>query len=924
MTHTIKVWLYPGANPNLSPTSWGLYEQDISAYVRRPGQDGGAAINYSWGKQDESTNTDAGSMTLTLDNRDGRFSTEKIDGPWYGLLDINTPIRLGVVAGTDTFTRTVSGALGAAAGWAGGWQNATAAPATTTYSVDGSKGLVNLPSANTFSVALLSDASARDVDIVSVINPVVAASGASYAMGHAVRFTDFSNFVYSTLEFNVAGDVTVKIRRAYGGSFTDLTALNPIPSTSYTPGQTWNLRTQMDGDTMRVKAWPSSGSEPAAWHISAADEDNNGTGVGVYSTRFLGNNNGAVNFVGLDSITVTGLEWTGYVASWPLRWDITGSNSWAPITASGILRRLRQGTAVTQSPLLRQLSGTADSYGYWPLEDGADAKYFIAASPNTAPATMVDVTPASESSLPGASVAPTMDSATSSIVAQTKKVPTGFALIGYTGFAAMVVFKLSSVPSTKTRIIRVRCSRGPVGFYDFSVDSTNIYVDMYDATAGFISTTTNAAPFNMSGVWIAWQLETEVVGTNTNWSAVMHKVTTNAPFYTQSGSNPGFGFSFVAQMELGGVSGAAYSHIWLGKNTLPFLDSNFANVVGGWDGEPAATRFARICGEAGIPYSIAGPSSAVATTEKMGPQKEAATLASLQACVDADYGVMTERGAGLEMIPRQTRWNLSQIMTLVMESGHIADPPQPTRDDQRLRNKWTISRSGGGSATVQSDASVARNGEAADSATLNVYDDSVLENHAAWRVSLGTQIRARWPSISINLTRNPSLAEYWRRRFYGWRFGVLTALAQVKGNEPDLIMEGYQATLSPEMWTVDMNATDARVWTAAVTDDTGIYGRADNEYCTTTALISATALTIPITTGTVSGLNMPKWDTTAGLWSGGVDFNIGGERVIVTSITNGAGQAQTLNASARGVGGYAASHASGSSVSLWSPATVAL
>jgi phospholipase/lecithinase/hemolysin len=103
-------------------------------------------------------------------------------------------------------------------------------------------------------------------------------------------------------------------------------------------------------------------------------------------------------------------------------------------------------------------------------------------------------------------------------------------------------------------------------------------------------------------------------------------------------------------------------------------------------------------------------------------------------------------------------------------------------------------------------------------------------------------------------------------------------------------------------------------------DDTGIYGRVDSDACTTTGSITSTTVAIPITT--TSG--QLKWDNTAGLWTGGVDFNVGGERITVTSITNGAGQTQTLNATVRGVNGYASSHASGVSVSLWDPAVVGL
>jgi hypothetical protein len=288
--------------------------------------------------------------------------------------------------------------------------------------------------------------------------------------------------------------------------------------------------------------------------------------------------------------------------------------------------------------------------------------------------------------------------------------------------------------------------------------------------------------------------------------------------------------------------------------------------------------------------------------------------------VETDYGVMSERGAGLEYIPRSARWNATSAMAISVSAGQVAEAPEPVRDDQRLRNKWTISRTRGGEGVYEDTASQAKHGIWEDSATINTFDDSVLENHAGFRVALGLNDRLRWPNVSFNFGRNPTLLPYWRTRGYGWRFTITTGLTQVGGNEPDLIMEGFLARVWPNGWEVQLNCSDSRAWRAAVADDTGILGRADLEQTTTSASINSSTLSIPITTAT----GYIKPDNTAGLWSGGVDFYVGGERVTVTSITNGAGQAQTLNCSVRGVGGYAASHASGVEVRLWDPAIVAL
>lgn len=912
MTNDVRLWLYPGASPNSTAEAWEPFFADITQWIRRPGNDGGQPIQYSSGKQDESTQTDAGQMTLTLDDRDGRFSTDKIDGPYYGLLDTGTPIRLAVVTATDNFNRTV-----AAGGWGSNWDPDGN---DATFSVDGTRAQMKVPTVNTYTdIVHIGGGKARDVDVVSTFYPSATATGASYGSGHIVRMTDGLNMIYSTIEFNTAGDVTVKIRNRTFGVDVTVASLNPIPATAYSAGNGWKLRTQADGNTIRVKTWPVSSGEPTSWTLTGVtDQLTHDNALGIYTARFSGNtNSGTANLIGMDDYTAIALEWTGFVVSWPLDWDQTANNSWASITAAGILRRLRQGTNPIQSPLRRQLSGTPTVTGYWTLEEGEDAKYSLPVVPGTAVATATGVTFAQDDTLPGGGPAPTITGTTGSIVANVAKSQGG------TGFSAMFFFKVQSLPAGKQRVARIRCSRGPVPIYDLSIDATATYVEAIAGDGTVVTSAVNTYGISFAGKWVAWQLETDntLSGGNTTITGLYH-VVGDVNYFAQVINVAGTTLSNVLSMALEGVQGTAFAHMWMGSNTLPFVTDSFSLVSNGYSGETAIDRFLRVCGEAGITGAV--PGGTAQNSELMGAQKESTTMAVLQSCADTDYGVITERGSGLEFIPRVARWNLTQTMAITLAAGQIAKIPKPVRDDQKLRNKWTISRTGGGSVIAQNDTSVARNGTWEDSATINSKDDSVLGNHAAWRVYYGTSLRLRWPNVSLNFARSPELIEAWRQRRYGWRLGITSGLTQVKGNEPDLIVEGYQASLDPDIWSVDLNCTDARVWSAAVTDDTGIYGRADQEYCTTTALISSTATAIPITTGSVSGVAMPKWDNTAGLWTGGVDFNVGGERVTVTSITNGAGQAQTLNVTARGVNGYASSHASGSAVSLWYPAIVAL
>jgi hypothetical protein len=911
MTFDIRVWIYPGQNPDSSPTDWGL-EENISTYVRRPGDDGGQAITYSGGKGDEAPSVDAGQMQLTLDNRDGRFSTDNVAGPYYGDLDTNTPIRMGVVCYSDSFTRAASASgWGTPTGLGSAW---TGTGSATNWTTDGTSGAVTIAAPNSAALAVATDGDARDVDVTVTITPAAIATGGRFGAGVRMRISesDSGTYLAAILSFNLLGAMILDIYRfSTVGGTTLLANLDPVPSLTYSAGQAWKLRVQAEGDMVRAKIWAAAGSEPDAWHLDGQDDSAlvTGSGIGLYTARFVSNSNSGTNIMRFDDFVAIGLEFTGSVVSWPVRWDTTGNNSWTPISAAGILRRIRQGTYPIQSPLRRSLPAQLNMTGYWPLEDGATATSFSSVVAGQPPATFNEVTPAAATDLAGGGVAPTLDTATGLIRGRTALVNGG------SGFAGMVLFKLGSIPTVKTRIIQWRCSRGPVRRWDMSVSDTTLWIEGIDGDGTVLTTNSGGwGPWDEEA-WYAWQLECDktLVASNTTWSAIIHKVGDTA-YYAITANVLGTSDSTLSDFLLTGPAGTAFAHVWMGRNTLPFVSDSFSQISSGYAGEPAADRFARVCTEAGIPYVVHPGDS-----EAMGPQRESGTLAVLDSCVETDYGVMAERSHGLEFIPRAARWNPLETMAVTVAAGQIDRIPEPVRDDQRLRNRWTVSRTAGGEGFFQDNVSAARHGIWEDSVTINSKDDSVLENHAGFRVAIGTHQRLRWPSVGLNFSRNPDLLPAWRKRGYGWRLAITTGMEQVQGNEPDLIVEGFQCSLDPDLWTADLACTSAETWRAAVTDDTGILGRADNEYCETTALISSTTLSIPITTTSGS-----RWDNTAGLWSGGVDFNVGGERVTVTSITNGVDPAQTLNCSARGVNGYAASHASGTEVHLWDPAIVAL
>jgi hypothetical protein len=82
---------------------------------------------------------------------------------------------------------------------------------------------------------------------------------------------DSSNFYTARLEFTTANVLILSLRRFVGAVETQLATFT-LPDT-YTPGSTWvRVRFQVQGATLRARAWLATGAEPAgSWQVTATD-----------------------------------------------------------------------------------------------------------------------------------------------------------------------------------------------------------------------------------------------------------------------------------------------------------------------------------------------------------------------------------------------------------------------------------------------------------------------------------------------------------------------------------------------------------------------------------------------------------------------------------------------------------------------------
>lgn len=884
----VKVHIAPGGQPAADPSTWVWV--DITQWVRTS-----AGIVIEAGRSDEGARVDPGKATLTLDNRDGRFSTRNTAGPWYGTLAKGCPLRVGTISGAAAFATTAVNGWGSPDVGTSWLLNGSASD----WSASGGVGQVVPPGANFARTAVLTGADARDGEATVVVSvPSLATGGALFAAVF-VRRTAGVNQIEFGVDFGTGGTLGVRIKRDVAGVINDIAGTPTIGT--YTAGQRIKLRCQWDGPNLRMRAWPEASAEPTTWHATATDTQCTGSAAGLFCWRTASNTNAGVAF-SLDDLEINAIEFTGTVPEWPPRWDQSRKDATTPITATGILRRLQQGKSALRSPIVRmaQRLGAID---LWPFEDDSGATVAASALAGGIPARVnalefAQTTPALAGALQTAKV--------SASTVATYQVRPHTA----TGTWAVVWYaQLLAKPAASTVIMSVNAT-GTVRRWDVMLDSTTVNLFGYDSSGTQIYSVTNA--YNAVAVppqWIAWDLLVKQSGGNIDAKLLMYGVDPN----NSVGAFIGTTIAGTVGSPTGGrVEGSlGYNGGQLGPiavyNFEPaFVTNTFFAASNGYVGETASTRIGRLCDEENVQVVVES-----GTSEQLGPQRVGTFLDLLYAAADADLGILYERGAGLGYRPRSARYNRRVEFALDFTPGDVAEPPEPTDDDQALRNRWTVSRDSGSSATAEDAGSIAAAGLIDESVTLQLASDGPLDDHANWRLATTTVDDYRWPSIMLDMARNTSQIALWRAAQPFPRITIANEPSQVNGVDVDITALGYRSTLGPKSWDVELVCAPSQPWSEVAVFDSG---RATSN--TTTLGVGRDTVQTSWTFSTASPKDV--WSTTATPY----DVMIGGERVTVTSMgaATGTGPFTQTATVTRSVNGAVLSHLAGEAITLHPPA----
>lgn len=498
------------------------------------------------------------------------------------------------------------------------------------------------------------------------------------------------------------------------------------------------------------------------------------------------------------------VRYAGFLSELPPRWDLSGRDRYAPLSAQGLLYRLTQGATPTRSAVARTILGkTAPTpIAYWPLEDDASATQAASGLSDGSPLLVAGgLSPIfGVQNVLGAGVAAGVDLAE------------GGSLVGTIPATASTAWSLSMIAQF-TSVAPV-INQTVMDFLSGGRTNGGLFV-FTDAL--LFTLTFSGSSITLTGPVIDDDETHHIVvtvtqsGTSINAALIIDGVTADSDTLASATVD----VPMTIRVNSGGftsATGPVISHLAI--YTEVYSDS-LLDAIAGYDGEEAAVRFLRLSEEEGIPAECAATPS-----QAMGPQPVDAYLPLIRQCEATDQGYLYENlEFGLTLQGHQERENLDPALELDYEEpGHVAPPLESTDDDREALNDIEVKREGGslGARATEEDPAVELSipniGRRDDSKTYSLSLESQTRELAWWRLHMGTWPGYRFPSLSVNLAAGPSLITDVTAAGLAYRVTVTNPPEDIGPDLVDLVVEGYSETLGPFDWLVQNNCSLYGPW----------------------------------------------------------------------------------------------------------------
>lgn len=598
----------------------------------------------------------------------------------------------------------------------------------------------------------------------------------------------------------------------------------------------------------------------------------------------------------------------------------------ADVTASGLLRRLQQGSTPLQSAAHRYIMAGSPTV-YWPFTDGKDATEARPAVGSGSNLFTYEETAASFQFGSG-ELAPWLPPV----------------LLVRNTFVLEALIGSVPAPTSSMTVDVVRRAQGAdddaaFGSVQFVRASDNgsgteaSYYILGEWVAGVPTVTLNYLQHGAGGAVLDtgsstdaaafwddqmhhWRIELTEDGADIDVVAYLDGVA------VMSGTHSGYGLrapksvavdgSFVRETHVGFVL------LWM-DDDAPNVE-NLYRAITGHQGETAGRRFERLCKEAGVAVHIIGDPD---DTEPMGPQTTDALVPLLRSCEATDMGIMYEPREALALGYRTRVSLLNQPATLTAAYGDLVGPLNPAADDRYTRNDVTATRRAGSSARTVVETGPKGSGTVGrydTSITVDPETDDRLDDLAAWQAHLGTVAERRFPQLpaEVHAIATAATARAFRAVDIGDRIEVTTNLpARLQATGVDQVALGYTEVLTGQTHTWAANTAPSSAY-EVLELDTG-----DDNQSRLAVGDSTTNEALDTTETGVDVISDTPWADSAGYASEfPFDVVIGGERMTVTACT-GTGLTQVFTVT-RSVNGVVKSHDTGTAIQLFRPSVLSL
>jgi hypothetical protein len=613
-------------------------------------------------------------------------------------------------------------------------------------------------------------------------------------------------------------------------------------------------------------------------------------------------------------------RFAGEVPAWPVNTDITDTDVYSPLTAYGQLRRLVQGTPLTQSAMYRAYSkwktsglGNVNKYsrtpanvvGYWPCEDEAGASS-ISAGLAGLPPILFNAAPtfASNSNFPCSKPLPVTNNSKwqvqlpvsgvtwqDNVMRFLMQIPSG----GDTDGAVIARFYTNGTVAHLDLVYNTTGSGG-LTLKGYNIAGTNtITVGPFSNLngVGWNGTATHASmELKASGANVVVQWEsTDVVNSNADLSAVINGTLSSASV------------GAITSLQIdpnGNLASTAIGHISV-QSVYNTMDDT-GNAVGSW-GEDGTDRLVRLCLEDNVNQvtvhgvvptgSLApggldayGDTSGFDYPSLMGNQLPDTLLNLIQQCIDVDTGILFEARdqVALAWRPRVTLYNQETAysespfnLTLDYAQNQLSSQAIPQDDDYYTHNDVTAQQINGATArqsldsgTMSTQAAPNGVGEYQTTYSLNVGPDGnfagqmSLADHAGWRLHLGTVDEPRYPSVAVNLrnaqfTSNQNLTNAVLALDIGDVIVINNPPAWLPPGPLRLIVQGIQEVMGAFEHDLVFNCSPESPYRVAVLDD-AVLAAADTDGSTLSAPLGTVLNSNPL----FAGGSVNEWSAVSG------------------------------------------------------------